>query len=349
MRTLLLLCTGILALVSLLSAEPPINGRPITIKAVEGLQFDRVQAKMNPGQTLIIRFINQDPNDQPHNIVFLKPGTLAAVQAASMQIDENSEKRGYVPEHDAILAASSLLKADESEEFRFTAPEEPGVYPYVCTYPGHSMIMYGALYVGTRYGSIEKDPNVPQVARDAALADKAQKVVKRPSYRRFFIDGVGPASIAVALEHDMNYCWDAGNCRLRSAWSGTYIKLGDTSRSNGSRPAYIGMPPFWDGAGGKTTYTIASAPAGTQPSFNGYRLIDGKPEFRYAMGELQVTEYITSTPTGLSVQLKITGATAPVKLYLPGKVTASAGERSGDYLTVSPADAQHLTLTIAQQ
>ncbi len=30
---------------------------------------------------------------------------------------------------------------------KFTAPNEPGIYPYVCTYPGHWRRMHGALYV----------------------------------------------------------------------------------------------------------------------------------------------------------------------------------------------------------
>src|SRR5206468_1919003 len=29
----------------------------------------------------------------------------------------------------------------------FTAPKEPGAYPYLCTYPGHWRRMFGALYV----------------------------------------------------------------------------------------------------------------------------------------------------------------------------------------------------------
>ncbi len=348
MRTFLLI-TCLLSLWSLVSAEPPITGRPITIKAVEGLQFDRVQSKMKPGERLIIRFINQDPNDQPHNIVFLKPGTLPAVQAASMQIDENSAKRGYVPEHDAILAASSLLKADQSEEFVFTAPDEPGVYPYVCTYPGHAMLMYGALYVGQRPGPIEKDENVPLVARNAAAADKVKKVVKRPSLRRYFFHGVGPAAIIVALENDMNYCWDAGNCRLRQAWAGEYVKLGNTSRSNGSAVAYPGGARFFDGGAGETTYLIASEPEGTTPDFKGYRFVDGQPQFTYGFGALSVTEAISSTPEGLQIQLQITGAKEGVKLYLPSKVQSQVGQRDGDYLTVSAAEAADLQLTIAAQ
>jgi putative heme-binding domain-containing protein len=33
------------------------------------------------------------------------------------------------------------------QKLSFTAPTKPGVYPYVCTYPGHWRRMYGALYV----------------------------------------------------------------------------------------------------------------------------------------------------------------------------------------------------------
>jgi hypothetical protein len=32
--------------------------------------------------------------------------------------------------------------------FRFNAPSQPGVYPYVCTFPGHWVIMKGVLVVG---------------------------------------------------------------------------------------------------------------------------------------------------------------------------------------------------------
>src|SRR5262249_34936150 len=35
----------------------------------------------------------------------------------------------------------------ESQTLVVTAPSQPGVYPYVCTYPGHWRRMYGSLYV----------------------------------------------------------------------------------------------------------------------------------------------------------------------------------------------------------
>jgi putative heme-binding domain-containing protein len=52
-----------------------------------------------------------------------------------------------VPRSSKILLSSTLLQPRASERLSFTAPAKPGVYPYVCTYPGHWLRMHGALYV----------------------------------------------------------------------------------------------------------------------------------------------------------------------------------------------------------
>ena len=40
-----------------------------------------------------------------------------------------------------------MVPADQSERLTFTAPSEPGEYPYVCTFPRHWMRMYGVMIV----------------------------------------------------------------------------------------------------------------------------------------------------------------------------------------------------------
>src|SRR5206468_7297892 len=56
-------------------------------------------------------------------------------------------ERHYVPASNRILLASHLLSSRQSQKLSFKVPAQPGVYPYVCTYPGHWRRMYGALYV----------------------------------------------------------------------------------------------------------------------------------------------------------------------------------------------------------
>ena len=50
---------------------------------------------------------------------------------------------------------------------RFEAPEEPGVYPYVCTFPGHWIIMKGNMVVANDLSEV-----------DSMLADLQPAIVK---------------------------------------------------------------------------------------------------------------------------------------------------------------------------
>jgi azurin len=80
----------------------------------------------------------------PHNWALVKSGTEASVAAAGLKL---GDKAGYidVSDHD-MLEHTPLAKPGESSEVTFTAPE-PGKYPYICTVPGHYMMMKGVLTI----------------------------------------------------------------------------------------------------------------------------------------------------------------------------------------------------------
>jgi azurin len=80
----------------------------------------------------------------PHNWVLVKPGTEAKVAAAGLPL---GDKAGYidVSDHD-MLVHTPLAKPGETSEVTFTAPD-PGTYPYICSVPGHYMMMKGVLTV----------------------------------------------------------------------------------------------------------------------------------------------------------------------------------------------------------
>jgi azurin len=46
-----------------------------------------------------------------------------------------------------IIAATKLLQPRGKEVLNFTAPKKAGDYPYVCTFPGHWVIMNGKMVV----------------------------------------------------------------------------------------------------------------------------------------------------------------------------------------------------------
>jgi putative heme-binding domain-containing protein len=96
-----------------------------------------------------VEFVFENSDLMPHNFVILESGSLERI---GMMAEETAQQPGaaerhYVPASKNVLLASTLLQPRAAEKLSFVAPTAPGVYPYVCTYPGHWRRMYGALYV----------------------------------------------------------------------------------------------------------------------------------------------------------------------------------------------------------
>lgn len=119
---------------------------------------------MAAGKPIEIRFSNTD--NMPHNFAIVTPGSLEEIglQAEATARDPDAMARHYVPQNDNVLIASRLLQPTQLQAISFDAPRTPGVYPYVCTYPGHWRRMYGALYVVADLEQYQADP-------EAYLAD----------------------------------------------------------------------------------------------------------------------------------------------------------------------------------
>ena len=88
-----------------------------------------------------------NPDVVPHNWVLIKPGQLQTVgDIANKQIaDPEAASRQYIPVSDDILAATDIVMPGQEFPIFFIAPEKPGRYPYLCTFPGHWMVMNGEL------------------------------------------------------------------------------------------------------------------------------------------------------------------------------------------------------------
>lgn len=109
--------------------------------------YDKERLVVKAGKPFEIIFENNDL--MPHNLVLCQPGSLEEVGtlAEATATEPGAIARHFVPQSNKILLKSRLLQPRDVERLRFTAPTKAGVYPYVCTYPGHWRRMYGALYV----------------------------------------------------------------------------------------------------------------------------------------------------------------------------------------------------------
>jgi azurin len=79
--------------------------------------------------------------------VLLKAGTN---EAAFNQAAVAAKDTEYIPASlsDQVIAHTKLLGPRKSDEVKFTVPETPGEYPFICTFPGHYAIgMKGVLVV----------------------------------------------------------------------------------------------------------------------------------------------------------------------------------------------------------
>ncbi|MBL7817845.1 MAG: ThuA domain-containing protein [Saprospiraceae bacterium] len=124
------------------------NVQIVKIKSIrEMLQFDIKNFTVKAGKTVEIVFEN--PDAMQHNIVIGKPKSLEKIGKAAdkMITDPDGATKNYVPNIPEILFSSALVNPDQTIRLRFTAPDKIGLYPYVCTFPGHWRIMNGVMKV----------------------------------------------------------------------------------------------------------------------------------------------------------------------------------------------------------
>jgi azurin len=119
--------------------------RTITMGTQPGLRFSTDRIDVAAGARVRLVFNNTD--DMLHNLVVVLPGTADAVGEAALGLGLDGPRLEYVPPLESVLYHTSLLQPGESESIYFTAPNEPGDYTYVCTYPGHHVLMRGVMRV----------------------------------------------------------------------------------------------------------------------------------------------------------------------------------------------------------
>jgi putative heme-binding domain-containing protein len=139
----------------------------------------------------------------PHNFVIIRPGSLETIGAAAeaTATDPTAAERQYVPKSDAVLRASRLLQPGQTERISFVAPSQPGVYPFVCTYPGHWRTMHGALYVVADLEAYQANPEAYVAANPVRIDDPMLKD-RRPRTEWKFDD---LAEAAANLKHGRSY------------------------------------------------------------------------------------------------------------------------------------------------
>lgn len=124
------------------------------------MSYDKERLVVQAGKP--VEFVFENTDIMPHNFVIVTPGNLQKVgdAAEAFATTPGAAAAQYVPNMPAgvVLLKSKLLQTRQSEQLKFAAPKEPGIYPYVCTYPGHWRRMHGALYVVADLEAYQENP-----------------------------------------------------------------------------------------------------------------------------------------------------------------------------------------------
>lgn len=135
-------CAAITALLTLLVAAAPAaaqDTRTITITGTDDMQWDVTRIEAEPGERIrvVVRNVSRLGNvANPHNFVVVERDTDVD---RFVTLSSVARRHEYIAPQmeDRVIVATGLVGGGESAEVTFTAPEEKGDYPYVCTFPGH--------------------------------------------------------------------------------------------------------------------------------------------------------------------------------------------------------------------
>ncbi|MDG1894975.1 MAG: ThuA domain-containing protein [Fuerstiella sp.] len=143
------------------------------------------QFAVTTGQPVKIMFTNPDATD--HNLVIVKPNALAEVGMAAnaMARDPKNANSDFIPDgkKDLILQASPMIgptRKSQVHVMRFEAPTEAGIYPFVCTFPGHWIIMKGEIVVADDLSEVNSmlAARKPDKVNDWKVADFPEVIVR---------------------------------------------------------------------------------------------------------------------------------------------------------------------------
>jgi azurin len=151
MRTRLLALASLLVLSAASAQDAAVAEITLKPSPANPMMWDQAELSVKPGQKVKLTIDNASAQPLPHNFVLTKPGKDQVVGNAALQMaaDPQAMTKHYIPDSvkDDIIVHTKLVQPNTKEVLEFTAPAEAGDYPYVCTFPGHFLLMKGVLHV----------------------------------------------------------------------------------------------------------------------------------------------------------------------------------------------------------
>ncbi len=123
-------------------------GNKITIESNDQMMYNLKTIESKAGEKIEITLINKGTmpkESMGHNWCLLAQGVNVEAFATAAATSKNND---YIPKdlEKNVIAHTKILGPGESETITFDAPT-PGTYKFICSFPGHYMMMQGDLIV----------------------------------------------------------------------------------------------------------------------------------------------------------------------------------------------------------
>ena len=169
----------------------------ISIRVISGaVRYETTRFDVTAGGAVELTLINDCI--LPHNLVILRPEAEPALIAAVNTMGLEGMEKNFVPSVPGIVAATKLLQPTKKELLSFTAPQEEGDYPYLCTFPGHWFTMRGVMRVkaaGAKLEAAQKSTEtitqVQDALKNSGMTHKPLGTFEKPFVMRTFAPDPG--------------------------------------------------------------------------------------------------------------------------------------------------------------
>ena len=118
----------------------------ISLNSYDSMQFSQKILKAKANQEITLTLYHKGMMNKQimgHNFVLLKKNVDVESFARKAMLAKDND---FITDESDVIAYTRLIGGGESDTIVFTI-EKPGVYIYLCTFPGHSQLMRGKLLI----------------------------------------------------------------------------------------------------------------------------------------------------------------------------------------------------------
>ena len=347
-----------LFLLALLGLMPTVYAKPdfeIHIGTLHGqLRYTPEAFAVKPGSTIRLNFKNSD--EMIHNFILAKGDgkTIDKLAESALKLGEKGMEMGFVPKDPSILASIGLVQPGKNASVEFTAPKEKGDFPYVCTFPGHSLTMRGIMKVVDDPNAVDLS-EIKEVSANTTPRNGVIEVGAEPRVIRVHVAGIDSGrSIAVGLPGGVNYLFDAEKLMVRTGWTGPFINVTRDRRGRGGGLCAILGEKFEAGAK-ESPLRLGSPDKTPKTKFLGYSR-KGNPTFMYEVDGVRFEQTATGHPAkkGLTLGFSSGNPKRDVFYLIDSKdlvVSSTAGKWHPDkgYVQIPAKEASEFFISIERK